>query len=42
MLLGTRYGIAKYVESVPANRDIQVKLDDLIAVFFVERYINAL
>ena len=28
MLLGTRYGNAKYVESVPANRDIQVKLDD--------------
>ena len=24
----TRYGNAKYVESVPANRDIQVKLDD--------------
>ena len=28
MLLGTRYGNAKYVESVPANRDIQVQLDD--------------
>ena len=28
MLLGTRNGKAKYVESVPANRDIQVKLDD--------------
>ena len=28
MLLGTRYGNAKYVESVPANRDIQVKLGD--------------
>ena len=28
MLLGTRYGNAKYVESVPVNRDIQVKLDD--------------
>ena len=29
MLLGTRHGNAKYVESVPANRDIQVKLDDI-------------
>ena len=27
MMLGTRYGNAKYVESVPVNRDIQVKLD---------------
>ena len=28
VLLGTRHGNAKYVESVPAYRDIQVKLDD--------------
>ena len=27
MLLGLRYGNAKYVESVPANREKQVKLD---------------
>ena len=28
MLLGTRYGNAKYMESVQANKEIQVKLDD--------------
>ena len=28
MLLGNHYGNNKYVESVPANKEIQVKLDD--------------